>query len=89
LYRTGVTGYIAGDALYVLARKYPGFEYAALVRSEDSAAKVRAAYPSVRVVLGSLDDAELLKREAAWADLVLREFRSSLLFVILVQGCIS
>lgn len=44
------------------------------MRSEASAAKVRAAYPNVRVVLGSLDDAELLTKEASWADLVLREF---------------
>ncbi|KAI1754324.1 hypothetical protein F4782DRAFT_50951 [Xylaria castorea] len=71
IFITGVTGYIAGDALYVLARKYPDLEYAALVRSESSAAKVGAAYPAVRVVLGSLDDADLLRREAAWADLVL------------------
>ncbi|KAI0971154.1 hypothetical protein F4678DRAFT_94290 [Xylaria arbuscula] len=71
IFITGVTGYIAGDALYVLAKKYPDFEYAALVRSESSAARVREAYPAVRVVLGSLDDADLLKKEAAWADLVL------------------
>ncbi|KAI1154665.1 hypothetical protein F4825DRAFT_153433 [Nemania diffusa] len=71
IFITGVTGYIAGDALYVLARKYPDLEYAALVRGEEGAARVRAAYPAVRVVLGSLDDAEVLRREAAWADLVL------------------
>ncbi|TGJ78320.1 hypothetical protein E0Z10_g10446 [Xylaria hypoxylon] len=69
--------YVAGDVLYVLARKYPGFEYAALVRSENSAARVREAYPNVRVVLGSLDDADLLKREAAWADLVLRHHNNA------------
>ncbi|GAW11100.1 hypothetical protein ANO14919_004390 [Xylariales sp. No.14919] len=71
IFITGVTGYIAGDVLYVLTRKYPSFEYAALVRSESSAARVREVYPDVRVVLGSLDDADLLKREAASADLVL------------------
>ncbi|KAI8634833.1 hypothetical protein F5Y19DRAFT_469883 [Xylariaceae sp. FL1651] len=69
--RTGVTGYIAGDALCVLAQAHPEFEYAALVRSEDKAARVRDAYPAVRVVVGSLDDAEVLRKEAAWADLVL------------------
>jgi len=57
----------------VLARRFPDHEYAALVRSASSAAKVRAAYPGVRVVLGSLDDADVLRKEAAWADLVLRE----------------
>ncbi|KAI0527893.1 hypothetical protein F5B22DRAFT_9323 [Xylaria bambusicola] len=67
----GVTGYIAGDALDALTRKYPGYEYAALVRSEASAARVREAYPGVRVVLGSLDDVESIRKEAAWADLVL------------------
>ncbi|KAK5627909.1 hypothetical protein RRF57_003624 [Xylaria bambusicola] len=67
----GVTGYIAGDALYALTRKYPDYEYVALVRCESSAARVRGAYPSVRVVLGSLDDADLIRKEAAWADLVL------------------
>ncbi|KAI1429362.1 hypothetical protein F5Y12DRAFT_483217 [Xylaria sp. FL1777] len=77
IFLTGVTGYIAGDALYALARKYPDFEYAALVRSESSAARVREAYPAVRVVLGSLDDADLLKKEAAWADLVLHAADSS------------
>ncbi|KAI3338876.1 hypothetical protein F4824DRAFT_63445 [Ustulina deusta] len=72
IFITGVTGYIAGDALYELARRHPDFDVAALVRSESSAARVRETYPGyVRVVLGSLDDADLLKREAAWADLVL------------------
>ncbi|KAI0537327.1 hypothetical protein GGR58DRAFT_513863 [Xylaria digitata] len=71
IFLTGVTGLVAGDVLYVLAKKYPDFEYAALVRSESSAARVREAYPDVRVVLGSLDDSDLLRREAAWADLVL------------------
>ncbi|KAI0429195.1 hypothetical protein F5Y09DRAFT_265094 [Xylaria sp. FL1042] len=71
IFLTGVTGYIAGDALYALSRKYPDFEYAALVRSESGAARVAEAYPAVRLVRGSLDDAELVRREAAWADLVL------------------
>ncbi|KAI0440196.1 hypothetical protein F4803DRAFT_563994 [Xylaria telfairii] len=71
IFITGVTGYIAGDALYELARRFPDLEYAALVRSEASASRVRATYPAVRVVVGALDDAPLLRREAAWADLVL------------------
>ncbi|KAI0399235.1 hypothetical protein F4802DRAFT_590504 [Xylaria palmicola] len=71
IFITGVTGYIAGDALHVLAQKHPEIEYAALVRSEQGAAAVRAAYPAVRIVWGSLDDDEVLEREAAWADLVL------------------
>ncbi|KAI1367056.1 hypothetical protein F5Y08DRAFT_103178 [Xylaria arbuscula] len=67
----GATGYITGDALYALAKKHPEFEYAALVRSESSSRRVSEAFPDVRIVIGSLDDAEIVKKEAAWADLVL------------------
>ncbi|KAI1260124.1 NAD(P)-binding protein [Xylariaceae sp. FL1019] len=71
IFVTGATGYIAGDALHLLAEKHPEYEYAALVRTEDKAKKVRDALPKVRIVLGSLDDSDVLRKEAAWADLVL------------------
>lgn len=67
-----MTGYIAGDALFVLHQAHPEFEYAALVRTQDKADKVKAAYSNVRIVLGSLDDSDVLEREAAAADIVLR-----------------
>lgn len=70
---TGVTGYIGGDALYALATKHPELSYTALVRSTEKAEQVRARYPSVRVVIGNLGDSDLLKKEAADADIVLRE----------------
>ena len=73
--RTGVTGYIAGDALYVLSKAHPEYEYAALVRSKDKADIVQKAYPSVRIVLGGLDDAETLRAECARADIVLRGWK--------------
>lgn len=69
---TGVTGYIAGDAFYALNKAHPDYEYAALVRTQDKADIVKKAYPSVRIVLGGLDDYDLLKEEAAKADIVLR-----------------
>lgn len=69
---TGVTGYIAGDALYALHQKHPDYEYAALVRTQDKADIVKKAYPNVRIVQGGLDDSDLLKEEAAKADVVLR-----------------
>lgn len=68
-----MTGYIAGDALYALHEKHPDYEYAALVRTQDKADIVKKAYPNVRIVLGGLDDSELLKEEAAKADVVLRQ----------------
>lgn len=70
--RTGVTGYIAGDALYALQHKHPEYEYSVLIRTKDKAELVKAAYPSLRIVIGGLDDSELLKKEAASADIILR-----------------
>lgn len=67
-----MTGYIAGDAFYALNKTHPDYEYAVLVRSQDKADKVKKAYPSVRIVLGGLDDFDTLREEAAKADVVLR-----------------
>ena len=74
VFLTGATGYIGGDALYQVQQRYPDFEYALLIRSEDKAKKVRSAYPKARIVIGSNDDIELLEREAAWADIVIRMY---------------
>ncbi|KAF6826684.1 hypothetical protein CPLU01_09539 [Colletotrichum plurivorum] len=74
---TGATGYIGGDALYQLHQKYPDFEYALLVRTEDKAKKILEKYPKARIVIGGLDDSETLEKEAAWADIVLHTADSS------------
>lgn len=70
---TGATGYIGGDALFHLSQKHPELELALLVRSEDKAKKVQSKYPNARIVLGSLEDSDIIRREAAWADIVLRK----------------
>jgi hypothetical protein len=62
----------------VLHKAHPEYEYAALVRSKEKAELVSKAYPSIRIVLGGLDDYELLKQEASKADIVLRMFLSPL-----------
>ena len=72
-----MTGYIAGDALYALNQKHPDYEYSALVRTQEKADIVKKAFPNVRIVLGGNDDSELLKEEAAKADVVLRELTVS------------
>ena len=74
IFLTGVTGYIGGDAFYLLQQNHPDFEFTLLVRSEDKAKNVLAKYPAVRVVIGGLDDSELIEREAAAADIVLGMF---------------
>lgn len=42
------------------------------MRSEKSAEAVRKAFPKVRIVLGGLDDSDVIEKEAADADVVIR-----------------
>ncbi|GFN12470.1 nucleoside-diphosphate-sugar epimerase [Aspergillus tubingensis] len=71
IFITGATGYIGGDALYAIFAKHPEYQYTVLVRSPEKAAQVQAQYPSIRVVIGDLDDSALLEKESAEADIVL------------------
>jgi len=70
LFITGSTGYIGGDALYAIANTYPDLEITALVRNSDKGAKVASQYAKIRLVYGTLDDIELLTKEAAGTDIV-------------------
>jgi len=70
---TGATGYIAGDALAAIYNSHPDYEYACLVRTKEKGDKVKEAFPNVRIVLGGLDDSDLLEEESAKADIVLRK----------------
>ncbi|GKT43210.1 uncharacterized protein ColSpa_03391 [Colletotrichum spaethianum] len=70
IFLTGVTGYIGGDAFYALFDKHPEYEYSLLVRNEERAAPVKKAYPKVRIVIGTLHDADVIEKEAAAADVV-------------------
>ncbi|KAL8808823.1 MAG: hypothetical protein Q9200_003989 [Gallowayella weberi] len=47
------------------------YEVAALVRNSDKGAQVASQYPTIRLVYGDLDSAELLEKEAKKADIVL------------------
>lgn len=69
---TGVTGYIAGDALFAIYSEHPDYEYVCLVRTEQKGEQVKKAFPNARIVLGDLDNSALLEEEAAKADIVLR-----------------
>ncbi|KAK7965230.1 hypothetical protein PG996_000416 [Apiospora saccharicola] len=71
IFLTGATGYIGGDALSVLSKAHPEFEFTLLVRTQDKADKVQAQYPKATIVLGDLDDSGLLREQAATADIVL------------------
>lgn len=76
IFITGITGYIGGDTFYRLHENNPNsdFEFSALIRSNEKAQQVRAKYPHVRTVIGDLDDADKITKEAAWADVVIRMF---------------
>lgn len=65
-------GYIGGDVLYSLVKAHPDFEYTLLVRNEERGKPVAAAYPNARLVYGTLDDADVIEKEAAAADIVVR-----------------
>ena len=73
-FRTGATGYIAGDALYVLNKAHPEYNYSLLVRTQEKAEKIKQEYPNSRIVIGDLAASDILEREAAKADIVLRMF---------------
>jgi hypothetical protein len=50
-----------------------------LVRTQEKADIVKKAFPNVRIVLGGNDDSDVLKEEAAKADVVLRGFNIRIL----------
>lgn len=56
-----------------MTQQHPEFAYSALVRSSEKANQVKAQYPNIRIVLGDLDDSDILERESAAADIVLRK----------------
>lgn len=82
---TGITGYISGDAFVELFKKHPEYEYSALVRTQEKAQTVKKAYPNVRTVIGGNDDADILKKEAAQADIVLRKSARVKIFAVKVS----
>ncbi|QIW97694.1 hypothetical protein AMS68_003212 [Peltaster fructicola] len=77
IFITGVTGYIGGDAAYAIAKAHPEYEYAFLVRTQEKADVVKKAFPDCRTVIGDNDSTDLLKKEAAEADIVLHTADSS------------
>jgi nucleoside-diphosphate-sugar epimerase len=68
--RTGATGYIGGDALYVIAAAHPEYEITCLVRNSDKGAQVANAYPKAKLVYGDLDSFDLIAEQSALADIV-------------------
>ncbi|KAI1871014.1 hypothetical protein JX265_006054 [Neoarthrinium moseri] len=73
IFLTGVTGYVGGEAFSQLYSNHPEYEYRLLVRNEEKAKLVSAKYPSterLQLVVGSLEDEDIIEKEAAAADIV-------------------
>ena len=79
---TGATGFIGGDALYTFFKAHPEWEIAALVRNSEKGAKVRQAYPNVRLVTGELDSADVIEMESQKADIVIRKLSRIIRFLV-------
>lgn len=71
--RTGATGYIGGDVLFGLRHAEPDWRFKVLVRDEAKGAEIKANSPGVEIVMGSLDDFDVIKRAASQADIVIRK----------------
>ncbi|KAJ5171697.1 nucleoside-diphosphate-sugar epimerase [Penicillium capsulatum] len=73
IFITGASGYIGGDILSQLIAKHPKHSYRLLVRNEQSQERILAAYPSVTIIPGSLEDLDVIARESAQADIIIRK----------------
>ncbi|RFU81579.1 nadp-binding domain [Trichoderma arundinaceum] len=77
VFLTGITGYIGGTAFEYVYNAHKDYEYTVLVRDEARAQLVKAKYPSVKFVYGTLEDSEALEKAAAEADIVIHTADSS------------
>lgn len=67
-------GYIGGSAHAAIARAHPDWDITLLVRNEERGKPIKEAYPKSKFVYGSLDDADVVQKAAAEADVVVREY---------------
>ncbi|UNI18440.1 hypothetical protein JDV02_004708 [Purpureocillium takamizusanense] len=71
IFITGASGYIGGQVLHDLTAAHPDLRIRALVRSEQSAKAISAAFPNIETVSGDLDNAAVITEEVKEADIVL------------------
>ncbi|KAM0429232.1 hypothetical protein ACHAPT_006446 [Fusarium lateritium] len=70
IFLTGASGYIAGDLLHLLAKSHPEYHIRALVRDSTKGEAIKRSFNEVQIVNGSLDDINVVAREALDADVV-------------------
>ena len=66
-------GFIGGAVLDAVHNSHPNYHYTLLVRNEERGKAVKAKYPNVKFAHGTLDDASVVEKAAAEADIVIRE----------------
>lgn len=59
--------------MFALTQAQPDWNYSVLVRDAKRGEAVRAVFPRVQLVIGSLDDYDTIKGAAARADIVVRK----------------
>lgn len=70
-YSTGITGLIGGDYLHLISQRHRDWHIVALVRDKLKARVLQEHYPFVEVILGTLEDTEILESESERANVVL------------------
>ncbi|KAJ6166827.1 hypothetical protein N7470_002274 [Penicillium chermesinum] len=72
IFITGATGYVGGQVAATMIAAHPELDVVALVRDQQQASKLKSVWPKISTVIGTLDDDEVLKKEAVKADVVLQ-----------------
>lgn len=61
-YRTGATGYIGGDALYVIAQAHPEYELTCLVRNSDKGVSFTSTWNTLIAFVANKSQALVAKQ---------------------------
>jgi nucleoside-diphosphate-sugar epimerase len=69
---TGVSGYLGGHTVIRIMEQHPEWNVVVLVRSEEQKNIVLSRWPKIEVIIGDLDNKQLLIKEGSKADVVLR-----------------
>ena len=71
VFMIGATGFIGATVYDLIYAKHPEYDYTALVRTKEKADELVAHYPLTRVVVGDLNDVQLIESEAEKANVVI------------------
>ena len=71
---TGVSGYVGGHTVMRIMEQHPEWHVVLLVRNEEQKNIVLARWPKAEIIIGDLDDKELMISEGSKADVILRTF---------------